>query len=251
MPKAPRFDSLEYLEEDGTAWVTMNRPEQLNAMSPAMYSEIRSAFRYAEATASVDSVVLTGRGRAFAAGGDLKDVISRLDDEDPLKIFEYEDAFPFDTILRASKVYIAAINGTCVGGGLCLTALADFVVSVDTATFGIPEGRVGMASSSIPAFLFGRVPLGAITSMALTGSQIDAQEAYRIGLVNVITDAKNLRTQVIDLLQRIRRTTPESRAIYKRVLAGYRPRPNPKDMYDAWSQDSTRERLRSFGRQPT
>jgi enoyl-CoA hydratase/carnithine racemase len=139
----PEFEQLHYSVDDGVATVRLDRPEHLNAFTSQLYGEVKWAMWKATADDSVDVVVITGTGRAFATGGDLKETLARLESDDPLAMHAFFDNLPWHDVRDCPKVVIAAVNGLCLAGGLITALCADISVAAASARFGFAEGRVG------------------------------------------------------------------------------------------------------------
>jgi enoyl-CoA hydratase len=188
-------EDFQYLtiERDGaTATVTINRPDKLNALNAVTVQEIDRAFRGLAAADEVRAVILTGAGsKSFVAGAD----IAELATMGPLSGIRVsragQDAFRF--LEQMHKPVIAAVNGFALGGGLELALACHMRVASRTARFGLPEVKLGI----IPGYggtirlprLVGR---GRALEMILTGEMIDAEEAFRIGLVNRVFEPDTL-----------------------------------------------------------
>ena len=217
--------------DDGTAWIRINRPDHLNAFTPEMYRDLRDAVRAADRDDTIDVLVITGVGRAFATGGDLDAVHKAITGDDPLAIYEFEDSFPFDAIRDCDKVTIAAINGYCFGSGIVISGLCDLVVASEDATFSVPEGLVGIADPLVPTALFTKIPTTQLKFLALTAERISAEEASRLGLVTRVAGTAGLEQSVQEIVDAVRRTTPTARRYYKQFINSLLPRPNIKEMY--------------------
>jgi enoyl-CoA hydratase len=197
------------VERDGAiATVTIDRAEKLNALNAAIIGEIDAAFRALAADDAVRGVILTGAGpKAFVAGAD----IAELATMGPLSGIRVsrdgQDAFRF--IERMHKPIIAAVNGFALGGGLELALACHIRVASRTARFGLPEVKLGI----IPGYggtvrlprLVGR---GRALEMMLTGDMIDAEEAYRLGLVNRVVEPEALLDAARELAGRIAANGP-------------------------------------------
>jgi enoyl-CoA hydratase/carnithine racemase len=220
-----RFSELLYAVTDGVARITLNRPAELNSFSTNLYRELRDAVRLATIDDMVDIVVITGTGRAFATGGDLKEVLAYLQpDADPLDIYRFEDNLPFETVRQCPKVTIAAVNGICMAGGLITTMSCDISVAVADAVFAAPEGKVGVAEGWMPAVMFGRVSLSKMRYLALTGTAIPADKAERWGLITeVVPDADALDRRVSEIIEEVRGTSPAVRRSYKQTINDIAP----------------------------
>lgn len=213
MPHA--FTFVAYSVEDGAAWIRLNRPDALNAFSIEFYGELRTAIRLADQDPSVDVIVITGVGRAFATGGDLKQALQSLEGKDPLAIMGFVDNSPMQTLREATKTTVAAVNGICMAGGLIISGLCDLVVAARSATFALPEARVGLAEAMSVSVLYPHVPLHCLKYMAFTGSRLSAQDALRIGLVNEVVEDECLGDRTRALIREVRATDPQARRAYK------------------------------------
>ncbi len=178
------YNNLILEIESGIAIVTINRPKALNALNKETLEELMSCLQTLKDSDEVGVVILTGSGeKAFVAGAD----ISFMRKLSPLEVRTFAGLGHecMDTIEKLSKPVIAAINGFALGGGCELAISCDIRLASDNAKFGQPEVNLGI----LPGFggtqrlprLIGR---GRASELIFTGDMIDAQEAYRIGLVN-------------------------------------------------------------------
>lgn len=179
-----------YEKRDAVAYVTVNRPEVMNALHPPARTELEQVWEDFLADDGLWVAILTGAGeRAFCAGSDLKYRVTEAD-EQALR----RPAAPSSGVLeRCWKPVIAAVNGYAVGGGLELALGCDLIVAADNAQFGLPEPRRGLfADGGGVLKLPRRLPYHLAMSMVLTGRFITAEEAYRIGLVNEVVPRAEL-----------------------------------------------------------
>lgn len=242
-----KFEQLEYTVKDAVAYIRLNRPEVLNSFTTQLYGEVKNAFRLADADPSVDIVVITGTGRAFGTGGDLQEVLRRMEDTNPLALYAYDDNMPFDTVKHCSKTTIAAVNGICVAGGLAIASACDLQVAVRSAVFGAPEARIGIASSMIPSLLLPKISLSKLKYLLFTAKSITADEAERIGLITEVVDDGALEARVQELIGEIRKTSPNARRLYGEYLNRMLPTAPNSDLYRAFSSPECREGLKAFG----
>jgi enoyl-CoA hydratase len=197
-----------YAKKNGIAYVTVNRPKVLNALNTPTWKDLRTAFEDARDDASVRGVILTGAGdKAFIAGADIGELAH-------VAAFEAEQSSRFgqdvlDLIENLGKPVIAAVNGFALGGG-CETAMACTIrIAVETARFGQPEVALGLipgggGTQRLPRL----VGKGRALQLILSGEMINAQEAYRIGLVNEIVPAADLVTRAETILKKIAANAP-------------------------------------------
>lgn len=188
---------------DRVATVTINRPDKLNALNAQAKAELREVMTSLKNDPAVDVVIITGAGeKAFVAGTDIRE-LTELNGETG-KEFSAKGQEVFDLIENLGKPVIAAINGYALGGGCELALACHLRVASENARFGQPEVNLGIipgyGGTQRLAHLIGR---GRAMEMILTGDQIDAQEAHRIGLVNKVVPAGELMTTARSLARTI------------------------------------------------
>ncbi len=186
------FSALLYEKKEGIAFLTVNRPDKLNALNRETLEELKEVLSDIEQDDSIRTVILTGSGeKAFIAGADIVE-ISQLTAQNG-KDFSLFGQSVFNTIENLGKPIIAAVNGFALGGGCELAMACTLRIASENARFGQPEVGLGV----IPGYggtqrLPRLVGKGRAMEMLLTGDMIDAQEAYRIGLVNKVTSKEEL-----------------------------------------------------------
>jgi len=204
-------------ERDGAIlWVTIDRPEVLNALDPEAHRGLAAAFDAFAADASLRVAVITGRGdKAFCVGSDLKARAATNADDHPDTGFAGL-THRFDL----AKPVIAAVNGLAIGGGVEIVAAADLAIAADHAAFALPEPRVGLAALGGGGLqrLARHLPLKYAMDLVLTGRRIDAAEAQRIGLVNSVVPAGELRAKVRATAEQIIAGAPLAIAASKQVM---------------------------------
>lgn len=179
------MDKVIVEKSGGIVHVRLNRPDVLNACDGDMYNAIADAWDELENDPELRVGILSGEGRSFCVGTDVKWVMSP-------DAQGFEDRL-YPRLLSLTKPVIAAIQGHCNGGGLEQALGADIRVSADDAHFGLGEIRLGWIPGGHGTQRLPRViPLGAALEMLYTGNRIDAQEAYRVGLVNHVVEADEL-----------------------------------------------------------
>ncbi len=197
------YQNLMVVNRDGVLWITINRPDKLNALSSATIDELTHAVNRADADGDVMAVVVTGSGdKAFVAGAD----IAELNSLGPVDAKEYalRGQAVFSSFERLRKPVVAAVNGFALGGGCELAMACHLRVASSNAVFGQPEVKLGL----IPGFggtqrlprLVGR---GRAMEILLTGRNVGAEEAERIGLVTTVCEPVELTAVVNDLLSKI------------------------------------------------
>ncbi|HTC85735.1 MAG TPA: enoyl-CoA hydratase-related protein [Candidatus Acidoferrum sp.] len=205
--------------EDGVATVTLARPDALNALDRAMKTELLAAFRSIERDRAVRAVILTGEGRAFCAGQDLRETFGGADpgltDEvraryNPLIL----------AIHRCSKPVIAAINGTAAGAGFSLALACDLRIAAEGVSLVLAFGRIGLVpDSGVTWFLPRIVGSARAAELALVGDALTAAQAERIGLVNRVVAGDALMAESRALAMRLASGSPRAMALTKRAFA--------------------------------
>jgi len=185
-------------------YLTMNRPEKLNAMNDQLVAQLATALRTAEADRDVAVIVLAGAGRAFCAGADLGGAAPagpNADGETSAKaasaghrIVERLDNIIrfYGTIQRMDTPVIAAVQGYAMGGGCNLAVSCDLVVAADNALFGYPEVKLGMAAAGVAPTLVHQIGRKAAFELLTLCNNIDARQALAFGMINRIVPADEL-----------------------------------------------------------
>ena len=199
---------------DGVGTITINRPDKRNALDAATHGQLLAAFDVMRRNAAVRVVILTGAGKAFVSGADVKeftgkspvDMLHRLLQE-PSAI-EAADAFP--------KPLIAMINGYCLGSGNELAMACDIRIASEDARFGQPEINLGMmpgggATQRLPRL----IGLGKALWLMYSGALLDSSEAMRMGLVDLVVPPKQLQARVRTLATVIASKSPVALAMIK------------------------------------
>ena len=244
---------LRYEVADGVARIVLDRPEQLNAFSSRLYEELKWALRFASFDDAVDVVVLTGSGRAFATGGDLKEALDLVEDGDALSLYAFVDNLPWAEFRQCPKVIIAAVNGLCLAGGVIAAASCDITVAAESARFALTEGLVGVADAVAPSLLSSRLSTAKLRYLLLTGKEIGAAEAERIGLITEVVPDDVLDRRVSEVIEEVRRTSPVSRRLFKQYVNQLEPfSTDPGLLFSALRSPEAQERLQAFsqGRRP-
>ena len=205
-------DELVLVEkDDGLATVTLNRPEALNALSGGLLASLTKTFRDLAEDDETGVVVLTGAGRAFSAGLDLKEMGSG--------VLPSASDLEFDVVaaIDAYKIpVIGAINGPALGAGLALAACCDILVASENAVLGMPEIDVGlMGGAKYVNMLF---PRSKARRMLLTGQRVDGRELYRMGVVEACVARDDLIGAALDIAREIASKSPLAVKVTKQAL---------------------------------
>jgi enoyl-CoA hydratase len=197
------------IEQKGAFYlITINRPEALNAMNKEVFDQLESFFTTHKNDYSIKGVVITGAGnRAFVAGADIKEFAALNEDQGAALAKRGQDVF--FQIDHFHVPVIAAVNGFALGGGCELAMACHMRIASNTAKFGQPEVNLGL----VPGYggtqrLTQLVGKGRSLELLMTGSMIDAHEAWRIGLVNHVTEPGNEVEKSLEILQTIAKKAP-------------------------------------------
>jgi enoyl-CoA hydratase/carnithine racemase len=214
--------SFRYEEKGPVAAIRLDRPEALNALTFEVYRELTATFRALAEKPSVRVVTITGTGRAFCTGGDVKDIIGALVGLDAQGLLDFT-TLTCDLIraMRAlPRPIVASLNGTVAGAGAAIALASDLRVAADTAKIAFLFVKVGLSGADMgAAFLLPRiVGLGRATELLMTGDFIDAAEAHRIGLYNRVVRPDALEAETAAMVERLLRGPAEGIAETKRAL---------------------------------
>ena len=195
--------------------LTIERPEVRNAINAGLAEELWDAFEQIEASPEVTAAILTGSGeQSFSAGADLK-AMAYGDDSGTGRGL---------TVVQVcerglAKPLIAAVNGSCLAGGLELALTCDLIVAAEHATFGLPEPKRGLvAGAGGVTRLAPRIGLAAALELVLTGDAVDAQRALELGLINRVVPASEVMASAVELASRIGENAPVAVKIGKRLV---------------------------------
>jgi 2-(1,2-epoxy-1,2-dihydrophenyl)acetyl-CoA isomerase len=210
------------LERDGgVLTLRMNRPQALNAINAALLLALRRAFEAAARDREVRAVVLTGEGRAFSSGGDVKEMAERKEaGHTDLGADLREHYLPLVRAIRGCpKPVIAAVNGVAAGAGLSLALTCDLRIAADDARLTMAFVRIGLVPDAGGLFFLSRLcGFGKAMELALTGDTVDAAEALRIGLVNAVVPSDRLAAAARERARAFSAGPAETYALIKRGL---------------------------------
>ena len=217
------YETIQLSVEGGVAEITLNRPERLNAWTDQLGSELRSAILEDSADDSVRAVLITGAGRGFSSGADVKEMLERgsADGEAPdVGTLLRERYHPIIKGIRElPKPVIAAVNGPAVGIGCSLALACDLIWAAESAIFGLAFVNIGLAPDGGSTFL---VPIAVgkarALEMALLGDPVSAPQAYDWGLINRVTPDGELMDEARGVARRMAAGPTRSYANSKRML---------------------------------
>jgi enoyl-CoA hydratase len=210
------FETILLDKKDQIATITFNRPDKMNAASPAVFSDLDAALTDIEKDDDIRVVILTGKGEAFSAGAD----VEKFEFDKIIKGIEFIEnvARPFLHLEYLPKPVIAAVNGYAYGFGTGITLACDVVIASDKARFGTKE--VNWGQIPIETLLRGAEHMGkrTISYMALTGATFTAEEAKSVGLVNKVVPHDQLMEEVMKIAERMKKGAPLAQKMIKMVL---------------------------------
>jgi enoyl-CoA hydratase len=211
------FDTILYEKRAGIATIKLNRPQVLNAMNKQLWLDFQTALADAQRDADIKVLIVTGQGRAFSSGADLKESKARSIEDYRDYLEELQAASR--KILRFEKPTIAAINGFALGSGYELALACDIRLAADSAQIGSPEARV---TSSVTGGAFRLVQdligPGKARELLFSAESIDGREAERIGLVNRSVPAAELERECRELAEKIAANSAISLKLIKKGL---------------------------------
>jgi enoyl-CoA hydratase/carnithine racemase len=209
------FETILYQVADRVATITLNRPEQLNAVSPQMAGELGTAYAAAEADEAVWTILVTGAGRAFCAGADVTEIPDdgRVIYEEPyLSTYPQweapqEGTPPFRTM---TKPVVVAVNGLCCGAGLDWVTTGDIVIASERAEFFDPHVSIGLVSAREVVRLARVLPTNIAMRIALTGrhERMSAQRAYDLGMISEVVEHDRLPERAREVAEIVNRNAP-------------------------------------------
>ena len=198
-----------YEIKNGIAFITLNRPEKLNAIDPAMRLILWDSFQDVKNNPEVRCAVVTGAGRAFSTGHDLVAMASAQANEGPTT----GDLYVVQS--QIFKPIISAINGICLAQGCGIALGSDTRIASSAAQFGWPQAKRGISSVSGPALLSQVVPRNIAFEFLFTGEFVDAQKALDLMLVNYVVEPDEVMPRAIEMAEKITANAPLSLAAIK------------------------------------
>ena len=195
-------DTVLYARDGHVATITYNRPEVLNAINGRLRQDLNAAWERFRDDEEAWVAIVTGAGRAFCVGADLRDGAASAGTW-PGSFWEIPTINSFESGLELWKPTIAAVNGYCLGYGLTAVAACDFVIAADNAEFGMPEVRLGVPTIVGAIRLPHRIGMQHALELLLTGDRIDATRAAEIGLAGRVVPRDKLLAEAFGLAERL------------------------------------------------
>ena len=217
--RRPAYETLIVEHRAPIAIIRFNRPQRLNAVVEGLYRELLDALAGAERDPDVRAVILTGEGRAFCVGADMKEHGGAARTLYQRRQYLQLGNDVCEAILRLDKPVIAAVNGYALGAGAEMAVACDFIVMADEAQLGFPETSIGTCvGGGVSKLLPQLVGLGIARELLYTGKRVDGEQATRIGLASDHWPAASLLQEAERLAQTLAKQAPVSMAMLKRLV---------------------------------
>ena len=232
------------VSDSGIATITLNDPDRRNAMGLEMSNQFRACIRNLELDTSIRSVILTGAGRAFAAGGDLEMLRTKAAlDEQTNRERMLDFYHSFLCILKLPVPVIAAVNGHAIGAGLCLAMACDFRVVANSAKLGFTFTRLGLHPGMGASFFVSRTAGATVAiDLLVSGRVFDAAEGNELGLFHNVCEAEDVVKKADDMATAVLDTGPSAVAGLLETL-----RPEPRELQVALEREAN-EQAKCFAR---
>jgi enoyl-CoA hydratase len=215
--KAMKFECIIYEKEEGIATIKLNRPQVLNAMNKQLWLDFQVALEDVNNDPEIKVLIITGEGRAFSAGADLKDSKDRSIEDYRDYLVELQETSR--KIIRFEKPIIAAINGYALGSGYELALACDIRLAAEEAKIGSPEARVtSSVTGGAMRLVQDLIGPGKAKELLFTSEYIDGKEAERIGLVNKAVPLDQLIEKTKEMAKKIAENSPFSIKMIKKGL---------------------------------
>ena len=212
------YEQILFEVQGAVGIMTLNRPERLNAWTFQMSAELVDAIDYCNANDDLGAMIITGAGRGFCAGADIKDTFKkRLDGDDPAP--KRRDSRDWVDLLRSSKPIIAAVNGASVGVGATMILPCDVIIASENAKFSMGFIKMGLVPELASShFLVQRLGFGRASEMCLSGRMYSGNEAYEVGLADHVVPPDQLMDKALELATTIAQNPAPQLRWIKRLL---------------------------------
>lgn len=213
------YETVLFDVKDGVATMTLNRPKNLNCFNAAMFKEWNDIISRCAYDNDIRVLVITGNGRSFSSGVDLSVLNSETLTPSQFRYYYRQNHISFDNLEALEKPVIAAINGLCYGGGVELALSCDILISADDAKYCLVENHIGcIPASGACNRMIHYLGLAKTKEMVIQAEPIDAQEAWRIGLVNHVVPAKDLVKEAQAYAVNLTKKAPAAMGMAKHVI---------------------------------
>ncbi|MFA5512244.1 MAG: enoyl-CoA hydratase-related protein [Candidatus Kapaibacterium sp.] len=217
------YETIKLEIQNSVATVTLNRPEVRNALNSQVISELTQAFKSLQFEDSIRCILLTGEGKSFCSGADLKWLgeISKYDYEQ-----NYRESKELVELLylihEHPKPVITKVNGSAVGGGVGLMLVSDIIFVEENAVFGLSEVAIGIVPAAIVPFVLARIGETKARELLITGERINSKQALEMGLINYVVNRNNINSEVQIKIDYILKNGPLAVKTVKEMMTSLR-----------------------------
>jgi methylglutaconyl-CoA hydratase len=211
---------VQYTIDERIGYITINRPDKRNALNPELVAHLTNAFIRASEEEEIKVIVLRANGNTFSAGADLAYLQQLQHNTYEENVADSENLKRlFTTIYYLPKVVIAQVEGHAIAGGCGLATVCDLVFAVPEASFGYTEVRLGFVPAIVSCFLLRKINEGLAKQILLTGELFSADQALEYGLINFVTDSKEIKAKVKEFaLNLCEQTSANSLMVTKQLI---------------------------------
>ncbi len=211
------FKNILVSENASVATLTFNRPHLLNAMNREMMDEIIDALKLITENENIRVAVITGEGRAFMAGADIKEYAVQTGEE--FKAFQNKGKELYQLIEEANIPFIAAVNGVALGGGFEIALACDFIIASDGAKMGLPEVHLGLIpGGGGTQRLLQKIGMNRVKEMLMLGGSYTANQMQELGIVHKVVNDNELVIAVDEMTEKLKRRPAQSLKAIKQLL---------------------------------
>ena len=209
------------IDEEGIAWVTFNRPEKRNAMNPTLHYEMEDILMHLETDPAAKVIVLTGAGKAWSAGMDLKEYFRETDNNPDafFRAFSANKHWSWDILANSRKPTVAMVNGYVFGGAFVSLCNCDIVITDEAAIYGLSEINWGIIPAGVVSkVIVDKMPLRDALFYSMTGRTFDGKKAVEMNLANIAVPADKLREETVEICRELMGKNPVALAYTKQAI---------------------------------
>lgn len=209
------------IDEEGIAWVTFNRPEKRNAMNPTLHYEMEDILMHLETDPAAKVIVLTGAGKAWSAGMDLKEYFRETDNNPDafFRAFSANKHWSWDILANSRKPTVAMVNGYVFGGAFVSLCNCDIVITDEAAIYGLSEINWGIIPAGVVSkVIVDKMPLRDALFYSMTGRTFDGRKAVEMNLANIAVPADRLREETVEICRELMGKNPVALAYTKQAI---------------------------------
>lgn len=209
------------IDGEGIAWVTFNRPEKRNAMNPKLHFEMEEILTHLETDPAAKVIVLTGAGKAWSAGMDLKEYFRETDNNPDafFRAFTANKHWSWDLLANSRKPSVAMVNGYVFGGAFVSLCNCDIVVTDEEAVYGLSEINWGIIPAGVVSkVIVDKMPLRDALFYSMTGRTFDGRKAVEMNLANIAVPADRLREETVAICRELMEKNPVALAYTKQAI---------------------------------